>query len=112
MDIETLLEEKINDLRNIYDRISNISKDYPRLKNKQDVIYRKFFHELDYCINRAEDIYYRQVLKNKDITKITNDMDREIKMNRKVMDAMFPFLIMANMLENGQNHGNGDGDGS
>lgn len=99
MDIDLLLDDKINDIRSIYERISNISTDYPRLRNKQEVIYQKFFHELDYCINRMEDIYYRQVLKNKDISKLKNELDRDIKLSRKVMDAVFPFIMMANMMQ-------------
>lgn len=98
MDHSTL-EEKIHDLRNIYERILQIPNDYPRLKNRQDIILTKFFHELDYCVNRAEDIYYRLVLKNKDVSKIANDMDRDIKMSRKMMEAIFPFIIMSNMIE-------------
>jgi hypothetical protein len=65
-----VLQEKLDDIRIIYERIYCMPLDFPRLSKRQEFMYQRFFHEIDSCIDRLEDLYYRYVLRNKKIDKL------------------------------------------
>ena len=54
------LENKIKNIRELYNLIDNIGN-----TNKRFILKNKFQTELDYMIDRIEESYYKYILKNK-----------------------------------------------
>ena len=97
-DFKSLFFEKTKDIESIVDRIDDLHIDFPRLEKRQKVLMTRFIQEIEKCIDRMEDIYYRHVLRNKDISKIKAETDRGIYVTRKMMDTLFPYVIMSDLL--------------
>lgn len=100
--VNALCDEKLENLSTIVERYFHIHKDFPRLKNRQPLLLRKLFLEFDRFLDRIEDIYFKHVLQNKCPQRLQNEVDHEIYMNRKMMDTVFPYVIMNSLLQDTQ----------
>jgi hypothetical protein len=88
------LEEKINNIKELYEIINNIENE-----NKRCLLKYKFQTELDFMIDRVEEYYYKYILKNKNDNKIKNDADKMIYNSRKTMETFMPYILLYNINE-------------
>ena len=89
------LEEKINNIRELFELINKINN-----STKKNLLKFKFQSELDFMIDRLEDYYYKYILKNKSEKKIKLEAEKMIYNSRKTMEAFMPYILMYNITEN------------
>jgi hypothetical protein len=88
------LEEKLDNIRSLFDLIDNIKGDKKRFLLKY-----KFQTELDFAIDNLETYYYKYVLKNKSKKKIQDETEKMIYTSRKTMDIFMPYILLYNLTE-------------
>jgi hypothetical protein len=88
-------EDTINELSKLNLLINNISND----KKKKYLKY-KIQIELDFAINRIEECYYKNVLKNKSPKNIIDKNDLLIYQSRQTIDRFLPQILLYNVLNN------------
>tara|TARA_B100000963_G_C22621769_1_gene670302 strand:- start:2583 stop:2912 length:330 start_codon:yes stop_codon:yes gene_type:complete len=89
------LENKFENIRQLYRLINNIGND-----NKRFILKNKFQNEIDFMIERIEECYYKYILKNKNEKKIKDETERIIYDSRKTIDAFMPYILLYNITEN------------
>lgn len=92
------LENKIKNIRELYNLIDNIGN-----QNKRFILKNKFQTELDYMIDRIEESYYKYILKNKNEKKIKNETEQIIYNSRKTVEAFMPYILLYNITQNYNN---------
>lgn len=88
------LENKLNNIRELYEIINNISND-----NKRFILKYKFQSELDFMIDRMEEYYYKYVLKNRNPKKIKTETEQMIYNSRKTIETFMPYILLYNITE-------------
>ena len=88
------LEEKINNIKELYNIINNITNEKKRFLLKY-----KFQTELDFMIDSLEDYYYKYILKNKSEKKILNETEKIIYTSKKTMETFMPYILLYNINE-------------
>ena len=98
MNANTDLENKFENIRELYNLINNIGND-----NKRFILKDKFQTEIDLMIDKIEDCYYKYILKNKNEKKIKEETERIIYNSRKTIDIFMPYILLYNITEKYKN---------
>ena len=88
------LENKFENIRELYNLINNIGND-----NKRFILKNKFQTEIDFMIDKIEDNYYRYILKNKNEKKIKDETEKIIYNSRKTIETFMPYILLYNITE-------------
>jgi hypothetical protein len=89
------LDNKIENIKELYNLINNISND-----NKRFILKNKFQNELDFMIDKIEDYYYKYILKNKNEKNIKKETEKIIYNSRKTIETFMPYILLYNITEN------------
>jgi hypothetical protein len=93
------LEEKFNEIKNLFKIVDNIEND-----KKRNLLKHKFRSEIDFSIDNIEDYYYRYVLKNKKEDKIIDETEKLIYNSKKVMSKFLPYILLYSINSNDNNN--------
>lgn len=93
------LEEKFNEIKNLFKIVDNIEND-----KKRNLLKHKFRSEIDFSIDNIEDYYYRYVLKNKKEDKIIDETEKLIYNSKKVMSKFLPYILLYSINNNDNNN--------
>ena len=92
-----MIDSKIQEIVALFALLANIETRTISMKRRQQVVMRKFNIELDFFIDRLEDIYYRYFIKNKSIKKLETDLERDIATTKNTMNMFLPYMLLYNM---------------
>jgi len=95
------LEEKFNEIKNLFKIVDNIEND-----KKRNLLKHKFRSEIDFSIDNIEDYYYRYVLKNKKEDKIIDETEKLIYNSKKVMSKFLPYILLYSINNNDNDNDN------
>ena len=95
------LEEKFNEIKNLFKIVDNIKND-----KKRNLLKHKFRSEIDFSIDNIEDYYYRYVLKNKKEDKIIDETEKLIYNSKKVMSKFLPYILLYSINNNDNDNDN------
>jgi len=96
MDIDSV-EPKIQEIIALFALILKADVSTAKLQRKKEVVFRKFYTELDYFIDKLEEIYYKYYIKKRPIKKLETEVERDIAVARNTMNAFLPYMLMYNM---------------
>mgnify|MGYP001460186641 CR=1 FL=1 len=77
--------ENIYNLRHLFDSV--------QCENKRQVMTRMFMKHLEAFVLRMEETYYKKVIRNKSISRLKSNQEKEIEKTYKTMSAFLPFII-------------------
>lgn len=97
MRVNEVLEEKFDLIREILQRYTDAGSTYPHLKNRSNTLVVNCIHNLDNFISKLERNYYKYILKNQDMSKLSNDLDKNIYISQQLLESVLPFIIAVNM---------------
>jgi len=92
-----MIESKVQEIVALFALLANIETKTIAMKRRKQVVWRKFNIELDFFIDRLEDIYYKYFIKNKSIKKLETDLERDIAATKNTMNMFLPYMLLYNM---------------
>jgi hypothetical protein len=99
-----MIEEKLQEIRHLFGLIENrISAAEPNNNVRVRLVHRKMNMELDYFMDRLEELYYKYVLKQKDITQLEESVEKQIFTSQTAIHKVLPYMMLISMMEDNDN---------